>query len=181
MDGIKAFATNRLTWVSIAYVVLFTMFTRLAGITTTAEVTRAATTALGLIGMVTYGDAAVRAYRARRWPNPNLIAALGMFLIMVGIGVGGLFQILWRLSDFERYVVSNHAYSLIVSLSGAGIFILVAVPNIIGIGVPAWTRARILTAWAIAVALVMWLVLASPDLRWLAEKLKPWLLWGVSQ
>ncbi|MHC2018102.1 hypothetical protein [Methylobacterium sp. CM6247] len=54
-----------------------------------------------------------------------------------------------------------------------GIFMLVAAPNIIGVGVPKWTRFRIVLAWANAVGVVAGLVALSPDLHWVAEGLRP--------
>ncbi|MHC2086124.1 hypothetical protein [Methylobacterium sp. CM6244] len=54
-----------------------------------------------------------------------------------------------------------------------GIFMLVAAPNIIGVGVPKWTRFRIGLAWANAVGVVAGLVALSPDLNWVAEGLRP--------
>jgi hypothetical protein len=177
MGGIKTFVTNRLTWLSIGYVVLFVALARLGGVTTTAEITRTGTTTAALMAMVVFGDGAIRAYKAHRWPNPDLIASLGAFLFVTGVGLGGLFQILWRLSDFQRFVVNNHLYSFTVSLIGLGIFILIAVPNTIGRGVPKWTRVWIVLAWALAIIGTISLVLFSPDLRWLADVLRPWLLW----
>lgn len=175
MNGIKTVLTNRLTWATAAYIGLFIVFSRTSPTATVAEAVRSAATAMGLIGMVTFGEAAVRAYKAHRWPNPDLIAALGAFVLATGIGTGGLFQILWRLSNFETFIVNNDAYSFTVSLIAVGMFVLVATPNVVGRGVPRWTRVRIGLAWAVALVVVVGLVAMSPDLTWLAEWLRPWL------
>lgn len=182
MDGIKTFATNRLTWLSVAYVIIFAVLAAIGGVGTTAEITRVATTTLALIGMIAYGVAAVSAYQAHRWPNPDLIASLGAFLLMMGIGWSGMFQILWRLSDFSRWAVNNHVYNFAVSLIGLGIFILVAVTNVVGSDMPLWTRVRIIFAWCAAAVTTIGLVVISPDLRPLADFLMPWVTswepWG---
>lgn len=175
MSGIETFLTNRLTWVSTAYVAIFIFFAWLEPTSTVAEASRASATALGLIGMVTFAEAAVRAYKAHRWPNPDLIASLGLFVFCTGVGTGGLFQILWRLSGFDTVIVNNDFYSFTVSLIAMGLFVLVATPNVIGRGVPKWTRVRIGAAWVVALALVVGLVTLSPDLRPLANLLRPYL------
>lgn len=178
MAGIKTFLGNRLTWFTAAYVVLFSTFAHYVPVSSVAETVRSAAATMGLIGLVAYGETAIRAYKAHRWPNPELIGALGMFVLCVGVGVGGLFQILWRLSEFQTHVVNNDFYSFTVSLIALGIFMLVAAPNIIGVGVPKWTRFRIGLAWAIAVGVVAGLVALSPDLKWVAEGLRPVLCEG---
>ena len=178
MAGIRTFLGNRLTWFTVAYIALFSTFAHYASVSSVAETARAGAATMGLIGMVAYGETAVRAYKAHRWPNPELIGALGMFVLCVGVGVGGLFQILWRLSEFQNHVVNNDIYSFTVSLIALGIFMLVAAPNIIGAGVPRWTRFRISLAWAIAVGVVAGLVALSPDLKWVAERLRPMLCEG---
>jgi hypothetical protein len=178
MSGIRAFLTNRLTWVTALYILAFVVIAHASKPGTMSELVRTFATAMGFVGMAAYGEAAYRAYKAHRWPNPDLIAALGMFTICMGVAFGGVFQVVWRLSQFRTYVVNNDWYSFTVSLIGVGIFILVAVPNLIGQGVPKMTRVRIVSAWVLTTGAIIGLVVFSPDLSWIAEALKPVLYEG---
>ncbi|GJE61684.1 hypothetical protein [Methylobacterium trifolii] len=176
MTGLRRFLTNRLTWLSIAYVLTFYLIARAAPVSTLAEGVRTGVVTLAFMGLAAYVGVAVRAYQAHRWPNEPLLAALGTCLLLGGLAFGGLFQILWRLSNFELFVVNNDVYSFTVSLMGAGIFILITTPNLFGHGVSGWSRFRLGLAWVLAVVFIVGLTAASPDLRWVAMKLKPALI-----
>jgi len=176
MIGIKRFLSNRLTWVSAGYLVIFHTIARLTPDATLAEGARTTVVALAFMGLIVYASVAVRAYQADRWPNPPLLAALANCLIMAGLAFGGLFQILWRLSDFDTALVQNAFYSFFVTLIAVGLFILITTPNLFGKDVPGWSQIRLGLAWSIVVLVIVGLTYASPDLRWLAEAVKPTLI-----
>jgi hypothetical protein len=175
MIGIKRFLSNRLTWLSAGYILVFCSVAHYTQTTTLAEGARTSVVALAFMGLIVYSSVAIRAYQADRWPNPPLLAALANCLIMTGLGFGGLFQLLWRFSDFDRQVVENAVYSFFVTLIAAGIFILITTPNLFGRDVPTWSQIRLGLAWFIVIAVILGLTYASPDLRWLADAVKPFL------
>ena len=175
MAGFRTFITNRLTWITIVFVAVFTTMAWISQPTTLSESIRTLITTLGFIGMIPYVSIAVKAYNAHRWPNDELLAALACFLICAGAAFGGLFQGLWRLSDFQNYVVTNDFYSFTMALTAAGLFILISTPNLIGRGVPWTARAKLLILWSISAGVVIGTALYSPDLKPVAEWLKPYL------
>jgi hypothetical protein len=170
MIGIKRFLSNRLTWVSAGFLVVFGFVAHFTQDATLAEGARTSVVALAFMGLIVYSGVAVRAYQAHRWPNEPLLAALATCLILAGLSFGGLFQMLWRLSDFNKDVVENWAYSFTVTLIAAGIFILIMTPDLFGRDVPRGAQARLGLAWAIVIAVIFGLTYSSPDLRWLADK-----------
>lgn len=172
MIGIRRFLSNRLTWVSAGFLALFSCIAHYTQTTTLAEGARTSVVALAFMGLIVYLRVAIRAYQAHRWPNEPLLAALATCLILAGLAFGGLFQILWRLSDFDRQVVENSVYSFFVTIISAGIFILITTPNLFGKDVPAWSQVRLGLAWLIVIGTIFGLTYTSPDLRWLAEAVK---------
>lgn len=175
MAGLRTFITNRLTWVTVVFVITFSFMAWYTEPTNLAEVVRTLITTLGFIGLFSYIAVAIKAYNAHRWPNEELLAALGFCLICAGAAFGGLFQGLWRLSEFENYVVNNDFYSFTMALTAAGFFIMISTPNLIGRGVPWSTRLKLIGLWSLSAAVVIGTTLYSPDLKPVALWLKPYL------
>jgi hypothetical protein len=175
MIKVPNFFSNRLTWMSVALIALYLLASKIYPENVLAEFARTAVSAVAFCACIGYITEAVNAYRAHVWPNKPLLAALANCLLFGGLFLGGMFQTLWRMSNFQNYVVTNDYYTFTILMMAVGIFILVALPNFVGPGVSTRTRWTFITLWTLAGGSVIILSLASPDLLWLAEWLKPWL------
>lgn len=176
MNDLRNFITNRLTWVTAAIVVAFITAAKTAPETSIAEVMRASIMALSFMAFVGYVSEAVSAYKAHRWPNDPLMAALGNCILFAGIGFSAMFQTVWRLSKDQNYIVTNDYYSFTMMMQALGILILVILPRFLSNWRPANRRRLFAVLWVCIVGGVVWLTVASPDLTWLSIWLKPWLI-----
>lgn len=173
MSGIKTVVTNRLTWLSVAFVVVFYFLTQVLSVANLGEASRTALVTFCFMGLPVYVTEAVLAYKQHRWPNRQLLAALGVCLILTGLAFGGLLSMLWRFADYRIWIVANDTYSFTIALVALGVFILVTTPNLFGRDVPPAARVRLGFSWVLAAAFIVGLTAFSPDLTWLAMTLKP--------
>lgn len=127
----------------------------------------------GAVGAITFAPAALRLILLPRWPERHEWATIGLWLLMLTLAITCAWALLWRLSGQPPYLVNNVVYDgrwlgFIVATA-----ILLKAPNLFGEGVDAASRWTLAAAWAVAIAFVVFLAVAQPDLRWLAERLQP--------
>lgn len=143
------------------------------------EMVIALATGFCAVGSISYFPAALRVLMMPRWPERDERAVLAVWIIMFSVAVNALWSVFWRLSGQPPYLVNNALYDgwrigIIV-----GIGALVQGPNLFGRGVTASGRATLALAWAVAIGIVLYLTIVSPDLDWLADRARPWLDNGV--
>lgn len=175
MSRFPNFFSNRLTWMSTAIVGIYCIAASIYAENVLAEFARTSVVAVSFCALIGYIADAVAAYRAHIWPNKPLLAALGNCLLFGGLSIGGLFQMLWRFSNFNNAVVTNDYYTFTILMMAMGIFILLILPNFTGRDVRPRVRWTFIILWTLAAGSVIALALTSPDLSGLADWLQPYL------
>jgi len=131
---------------------------------------------LSVWGMIVYAPPAWSAVTYRGRTPGQLLYGLMMFLVSAGIWVnmtmaGGL----WRLSGQPYYIINNSLFDFWIVLSIAALAIAVWVPDLFGPDVPPKSKVISGVAFLAVAAFAIYLGLAQPDLRPLAEWLRPYL------
>ncbi|QRE72946.1 hypothetical protein [Methylobacterium aquaticum] len=121
----------------------------------------------------------MRVLLAPHWPERDQRAVLTVWLIMFLVAVNALWSVFWRLSGQPSYLVNNVLYDGCRIGIIVGIGALVQGPNLFGRGVTPAGRWTLALAWVVAVGIVLYLTIVSPDLDWLAAAVQPWLENGV--
>lgn len=143
------------------------------------EILVAVTSGVCAVGAISFTPAALRILFAPTWPDRDERATLALWIIMTSVATNSVWALWWRLSDQPAFLVNNALYDGWRLGLALGIMVLVQAPNLIGRGVPALSRASYALAWSAAIALVLYLAIAKPDLDWLATKARPYLDNGV--
>lgn len=126
-------------------------------------------------GMVAYWRPFWRALTTRGWPSGELLYAAAVWLFCASYNLNMAVATVWRLSGQPYYVINNALFDFWIVLGVCALTITVTVPNLFGPGVPPSDRLRLGATWMSMFALVFYLVLVQPDLRPVAEAMRPWL------
>ncbi|WCS27204.1 hypothetical protein LOK46_10425 [Methylobacterium sp. NMS14P] len=175
MPWIRDVLFSRFFWLSVLLTIGFAMVARASQADDLGESVRIFVLAAAAIALVTYMPNAMRAAAERPWPSPSSRGVWGVYLLALGSVGSGVFGLLWRLGGFQNFVVNNAVNYYFIALSGVGFMLMVSAPNLFGEGVPPKERILLGSKWVVALGLVLILALTQPDLRWLVEKLRPWL------
>ena len=69
--------------------------------------------------------------------------------------------------------MNNPLFDLWVVLGSIALLIAVAVPDLFGKGVPPSDKLQLGFVWSVMFAMVLYAVLARPDMSWLADRMRP--------
>jgi hypothetical protein len=127
-------------------------------------------------GMYAYWRPAWRALTTRDgWPSGPLLYALMVWLFCSSYNFNIAIATVWRLSGQPYYMINNSVFDFWLVLGICALAISISVPNLFGKDVPPQDKLQTGVVWLSMFALVMYLVLARPDLRPFAELMRPWL------
>ncbi|MFB0491925.1 hypothetical protein ABIE45_004511 [Methylobacterium sp. OAE515] len=175
MQWIRDVLFSRFFWLFVLLTIGFGLVAHATPPDDLGECVRVFILSAAAIALVTYWPNAMRAIAGRRWPDPSNRGVMGVFLLAIGSVGTGIFGGLWRFGGFQNFVVNNAVNYYFITLAGVGFMLMVSAPNLFGEGVPPKERILLGSKWVIALSLVLVLALTQPDLRWLVEKLRPWL------
>lgn len=124
-------------------------------------------------GMFAYWRPAWRALTTRGWPSGELLYAVMVFMFCASVNLNMAMVSVWRLSGQPAFMINNALFDFWIVLGICALTIGVTVPNLFGSGVPPRDKITLGTAWLVMFSVVFYLVLVQPDLRPLAEVLRP--------
>lgn len=128
---------------------------------------------LSVWGMIVYAPTAWTAVSYRGWAPGYILYGLMMWLGSAGLWINMTFAGTWRFAGQPYYLINNPVFDLWIVLSLAAMSIAVSVPNLFGKDVPPKSKAISGAAFLAVAVFAVYLGLAQPDLRPLAEWLRP--------
>lgn len=175
MAAARNFVTNPVAWTLAALVALYAMSAHLAPVRVLSEAWIIALIVASSSVMIAVGPVALRCFTSRGWPHPDDAVGLGMFLTAFGMFWLGLWSLFWRLSGQSAWVVNNDLYNAWRPFVIAGMLTKVTAIGVFGGHVPRGYKVRYGLILLLAAALILLLALTRPDLRPIADWLRPYL------
>lgn len=128
---------------------------------------------LSFWGMIVYAPPAWSAVTYRGYAPGRLLYGLMMWLASAAIWVNMTMAGTWRFAGQPYYLINNSVFDLWIVLSIAALGIAVWVPDLFGKDVPPQSKLISGAAFLAVAVFAIYLGLAQPDLRPLAELLRP--------
>ncbi|ACL61772.1 hypothetical protein [Methylobacterium nodulans] len=175
MRSDNRFFTRPLVWLALLLLCLYAGLSRFTPASQFTDVVQIAQITVSAWAMVTVGGVALRCFTGRGWPHPDDLVGLGIFVTSLGINWNGAWGLFYRLAGEAPWLINNDIYGAWRALVIIGIIIKLIAIGIFGGSVPRSYKLRHGALWMLAFALVIYLALARPDLRPLAEWLRPYL------
>lgn len=133
---------------------------------------------LAFWGTIAYWRPAWKAVIAAGRPRGELLYALMVWLGCASYVLNMAIATLWRLSGQPYYIINNAVFDGWIVLGICALVIGVTVPNLFGKDVPAEEKLRLGFAWLAMFSVVAYLVFVQPDLRPVAEAIRPYIDMG---
>jgi hypothetical protein len=171
----KRFVARPILWLALLLLGLYVAASRLAPVGLFTDIVQVAQIVVSAWAMLTVGGLAARCFSGRGWPHPDDLVGLGIFVTSLGIHWNGIWGLFFRLSGQAPWLIANDVYGAWRPLVIIGIITKLVAIGIFGGNVPRPYRVRLGAMWILALALILYLALARPDLRPLADWLRPYL------
>ena len=175
MAAARHFVTNPVAWAAVLLVAIYSLFGHAAPVRMFTEILIVAQIMASAWAMIAVGGVALRCFISPGWPHPDSMVGLGMFLTALGVNWNGAWALFYRLSGQAAWLINNDYYNAWRPIIIAGLVIKVGAIGIFGGHVPRGYKVRHGVFLFLAVLLILLLVLTSPNLRPIAEWLRPYL------
>lgn len=126
-------------------------------------------------GLLAYWRPFWRAISHRGWPDGGMLYGVMVFAVCASYNVNIAIALIWRSSGQPAYLVNNALFDFWIVLGILAMTLAVTVPDLFGKDVPPKDKVRLGSAWALAFFLVTFLIIIQPDLKPIAELLRPML------
>lgn len=111
--------------------------------------------------------------KSKGWPDGAGLYAIMVFLFCTSVNVNIANALFWRGAGQPYFLINNALFDLWIVLGIGALTIAVSVPDLFGKDVPPRDKIQLGTAWLVMFVLVLYLVTVQPDLRPLAEMVRP--------
>ena len=124
-------------------------------------------------GILAYWRPFYRAITSRGWPDGATLYGVMVWAVCASYNLNIAIALIWRGAGQPAYLVNNALFDFWIVLAVSAMVLAVTVPDLFGKDVPPQDKVRLGAGWALALFFVTGLIILQPDLRPLAEMLRP--------